>query len=492
MRFALNGRQLMMNVKSSNGRVEFTKKAPAIYFSVALGVILLSSMFLTSVSAATPTFGAAFNLSNDTGSAKQPAVSNNGQSVFVTWTEGSGGIKFRASADGGSTWTPPTSSAATKLSAGSGCTGSAAFPVMFTQYQSSTDVVVAWSQGGQICVAVSTNNGGTFTKAHLSVSPSSGGITPAVAAAGSDIYVAWYQASPNCPVTPIVPAGSGCIWISTSTNDGSTWGAPAEVAPSGHGEPQIVASGHNSYMAADGVYFTASTNDGGSWSSPVLLFDETQFPNCSPFCFPREPWIAADGLNVYVAWEGSNPLQTSGTSPDYRDYGRVSNDGGMTWNPPLSTALPTLMTGSIKNDWEPENAAFGTNAILTFHDLSNNGIYITSTTTSGSAWSTPKLVSPTGQKSSFAHVFTSDGTNDFVMWGQAVSSGSAVWNAYVSYSGNSGSTWSSPIDISNNAVGVAAGNLDVTLFALSANGIHCFAAWTYTNSGTSQIYFAGS
>ena len=117
---------------------------------------------------------------------------------------------------------------------------------------------------------------------------------------------------------------------------------------------------------------------------------------------------------------------------------------------------------------------------------------MTSTTNAGSSWSIPVLVSPTKLKSRFAHVFTSDGVNVFAMWGQQVSSGSSTWDAYVSYSGDSGATWSSPINISNNANGVAAGNMDVTLFGLSSNGANCFAAWTYTNGATSQIYFASS
>ena len=78
------------------------------------------------------------------------------------------------------------------------------------------------------------------------------------------------------------------------------------------------------------------------------------------------------------------------------------------------------------------------------------------------------------------------------MWGQKITSSSSVWNVYVSYSADSGSSWSpAPIDISNNPTGVAAGNNDVTLFALSSNGIHCFAAWTFTNSGTSQNLLRG-
>ncbi len=149
------------------------------------------------------------------------------------------------------------------------------------------------------------------------------------------------------------------------------------------------------------------------------------------------------------------------------------------------------MSGTVSNDWEPENVASGTNAVMTFHSLANQGVYITSTTNGGSSWSTPvQIPSQAKGTSAYAHIFTSDGVNDWVMWGQ-VKSGS-VWNAYVWYSGNSGSSWSTPLDISNNAAGVAAGNQDVTLFWVSSIGTTCFAVYTYTSGSTSQVWFSSA
>ena len=96
---------------------------------------------------------------------------------------------------------------------------------------------------------------------------------------------------------------------------------------------------------------------------------------------------------------------------------------------------------------------------MIFHDLNNQGVYVRSATgvnTTTPNWGPLHLLSKTGIKASFAHVFTSDGVNVFVMWGQQVSKGSSAWDAYISYSGDSGATWSSSqIDISNNAVGQA-------------------------------------
>jgi hypothetical protein len=429
-------------------------------------------------------FSPAINLSNDAGVAKDATISNNGQNVYVAWTESSKGIFFRESSNGGSTWSPPTTGSALKLSPKGGV---AQFPVMFTQYQqvNTGDVYVTWAQtvtqanGSkilQIFVAASTNNGKSFTTTQISQNATNSQNTPAIAAWGSDVYVAWNSAKDS--------AGSGSIYVSSSTNNGQTWSKPVDVInPCRNGEAEIVASGSNIYLVSDGIDFSASSNSGASWSAQVNLF-QAPFSQTSIY-YGREPWIAASGSLVSVVWEANS------TAPgiSYHDQGRTSTDGGLSWGPTQN------ITDPLKDNWEPENVAYGNDFFMTFHSLGTQGVYATSTLNVNSetpTWTMPVLLSPTKLTSSFGHIFTSDGVNIFVMWGQKISTGSSTWNAYVAYSGNSGATWSSPIDISNNAQGVAAGNQDVTLFALTSNGANCFAAWTYTNGGTSQIYFAGS
>ena len=90
--------------------------------------------------AVTPTFSTPINLSNDSGNARFPNVQNDGTNVYVSWTEQSGGILFRAGSDGGSSWSPPTSSPALKLSPSGGV---ASYPLMaeYGQY-----VYIVWSQ----------------------------------------------------------------------------------------------------------------------------------------------------------------------------------------------------------------------------------------------------------------------------------------------------------------------------------------------------------
>jgi hypothetical protein len=444
-------------------------------FSIPLLILLLvPSLFATVSFGATPTFGPAINLSHDSGLAQYPAVSNYQDHVYVVWSEGSGGILFRESSNGGSTWTPSTSSPALKL----GPKGHAQFPVMFTQYQAVTPgtVLTAWAEsaggsGLQIYAAVSTNYGVSFTTKQVSTA---GGITPTVAGSGSDLYVVWFQTS-GCSDN----SGGGCIVVSSSTNSGGSWSKPVELNPTTNGEPQAVASGSNAYVVADGIYFEASYNNGNSWSSPNQLFS-VPYPNEG-----REPWIAASGNLVYTIWEANS------TSPGvrYLDYGRTSTDGGVTWG-----AVQTI--GEGPDTWEPQNVAFGSNVFETDRSLRGGGVYVSSATGVSSespSWSAPLEVDSALSTSfaSYGHLFTSDGVNVFLLWGQAAGS-SSVTHAYITYSGNSGASWSSPINISGNTKGTAAGNYDITLFALSSYGTNCYAAWTYTVGSTSQIYFAAS
>ena len=463
------------------------RKKSLFLFSFTFALILIgsSASFFSAFAATTPAFTPAINLSNDTAVAKDATISNNGQNVYAAWSEGSKGILFRMSPDGGLTWVPATSSPALRISPKGGV---AQFPVMFTQFQKVIQgvVYITWAQtvtqknGSkvlQIFVASSKNNGASFTTTQLSHNATHSQITPAIAAEGKHVFVTWYSAQ-NA-------TNDGSIYVSSSINNGTTWTAPVDtINPSTAGEPQIVATGRNAYLTADGIWFAATYNNGSTWSTAVKLFS-TPLHSATSVYYPREPWIAANGSMVFVTWEANST--TPGIS--YHDQGVTSMNGGKTWGPIQN------ITDPLKDNWEPENAAYGGNVSMTFHSLRNQGIYVTAAlnvATSNPIWSKPVLLSPTGLKSSFGHVFTSDGVNFFVMWGQQISKGSSTWDAYVAYSGDGGMSWSKPIDISNNNQGQAAGNKDVTLFALSSNGAHCFAAWTFTNGATSQIYFAAS
>src|ERR1700692_673996 len=81
-----------------------------VYFVGAILVLaspISDSTFASTHLTPSPVFYPAKNLSNDRRHAIDPAVANNGQNVYVAWSEGNYGILFRMSPDGGVTWNPP-------------------------------------------------------------------------------------------------------------------------------------------------------------------------------------------------------------------------------------------------------------------------------------------------------------------------------------------------------------------------------------------------
>ena len=252
-----------------------SKTRVTIIFGTSLSAIFLlsSGIFVVAGATSLPTFAPAFNLSNDGFRATDSNVQNSGSNVYVVWTEGPHGIYFRASSDDGTTWNPPTSSSALKISSSRGNTNA---PLMT---DSGNYVYIVWPQSSQIYFAVSTNNGASFS-APLVVSTSGvTSLTPVIAAYGSDVYVAY--------------DGGGHSYVTASSNNGATWTKPF-LYGSGP-EPQVAAWRTNAYAIADSssratTAITVTHNNGVSWT-------KTGSSGGS------EPWIAAQGTNVIAAWE---------------------------------------------------------------------------------------------------------------------------------------------------------------------------------------------
>ncbi len=206
-----------------------------------VGIFILSAFSAVSLSSsattASPSFVAAYNLSNDGGKAQEPNVQSSGSNVYVTWTEGSRGILFRASPNNGTTWTPALTSTALKLSTKGGTTQA---PLMAAF---GSDVYVVWAQTSgaennlQVYIAVSKNSGETFSAAtQVAPMPDTPEITPVIAAYGSTVYVAW--------------SANGTSVLTSSTNYGSAFSAPFTF--SNIHEPQLAAFGSSGYAVADG------------------------------------------------------------------------------------------------------------------------------------------------------------------------------------------------------------------------------------------------
>jgi hypothetical protein len=389
----------------------------------------------------------AVNLSNNKINSTYPNVQNVGNNVYVAWSESSHGIWFRMSSNAGSTFGKAIEISPT--------TGVAQFPLIVAL---GTDVYVTWAQTIstgvlQIFFAASTNSGGSFSPAKVvDNTPTGTDITPVLAAAGNDVYVA-YDAS-------------GSSAVVSSTNNGGTFGTPFIYATGP--EPQIAASGSNVYAVADSFSRKAmpvavSNNAGGTWKITDISGGSG-----------AEPWISASGTNVIVAWETKGTGSIVGLA--------TSTNSGATF-----TKAFTLST-TTPDAWAPMTGISGNTEYVAYR--TNPGSvrsqeYAAVSLNAGGTWSTPVAIGIAGHDNSWPVTIPTNGGTAFVAW--YVTSGTSLstpWEAAVVETTNSGTSWSAPV-----ILGGSLGESDVATQAISSNNGVMFAVWANTVSGIDQVFF---
>ena len=381
------------------------------------------------------------NLSNDTYQATDPNIQNVGNNVYVSWSERSHGIWFRSSTDGGATW-----SATTRLSTTGGTTD---FPLMVA---TGSYVYVIWSQTvskvSQIFFAVSSNNGQTFSAAKIIDGSSTlSSITPVIAAYGSDVYVAY--------------DGGGSSYVTSSTNNGATFNTPLKYSSAP--EPQLAASGSNAYAVSDRTVIAVSHNNGNTWSILAPLGGS-------------EAWVSASGTNVIISWE------TKGAASQV--YTVTSTNSGTTFSKKV------LLSSSTPDAWAPMTGISGNTeyvAYRTFPGAVTSQEYVTVSTNSGNTWSTPATIGISGHDNSWPVNVAVSGSTAFILWYEKTgTSTTSTWQALISESTNSGTTWSTP-----SVLGGSLPESDVATASVASFGNTAFAVWTnVSSSANTQVYFS--
>ncbi len=436
---------------------------------VAIIVLLLFNPLITVANSGSSqvTFSTPVNLSSDKGSANYPNVQALGSYVYVTWSEGGGGILFKASDNYGATW-----NVTRKISTGS---GTARYPLMS---DNGSNVYVVWAQqvSGdlQIFESTITDHGyGTISTRQITTG-TEGFTVPVIASWGSDIVVGYGNGSVD---------DNSWAWYVFSTNAGSTWSKPSDygLACPGSGpcpEPQAYMWGTNMFVVADNG-FVYSANDGSTWNYINVNGN---------YCYVREPWIWGYGPNVYVSWYA--PPDTTNCNGNGADiYVTHSNNDGKTW-----TNASILSTDGQIN---PMVWAYGNSAwIATVQSPggSSSKIWVYTTTNGGATWSQAVLLSGSGQTSYPWTVSSSDGQNVFVGFSQKTSGGN--WAVKVGYSstggGGAATDWTPNVVASVGLTGNSGVAQDTADAGIASSGTHCYAVWQYSTSGTSQIYFSST
>lgn len=431
----------------------------SLFFVSGFALVVTSSLAV-----AAPTFSTPINLSNDSGNAQEPNVQTNGSYIYVTWTQLDEGIYFRVSNDTGSVWFPPVSLEATRLS---NKLGVASYPLMAAY---GSYVYVVWSQTpkedepAQIYIAVSSDNGYSFsTAAFVDNDASVAQLTPVIATWGSDVYVAWSQDSHS--------------YVAASTNNGASFGTPFEYST--YHEPQLAASGSYGYAIADGgsLYVNANNGATGDWIK-VSPKD----------CCGAEPWIMASGSNVVATWETkTNQSQIYATSS--QNYGKIGS-----WS-----AVQNLSPG-VNDSWAPMLGIQGSQVVIAWRTNPGGTLaqeYIVASNNAGVSWSAPLNIGLPSRINAWPFTVSVSNGNVFTMWSEKVNSNNAstAWQTLAEYGSYNGSAWSfsSPptsLTGSNPTFG-AMPEQDIATGAIIASSTNAYAVWQ-NNATTSQIYFSAS
>lgn len=426
--------------------------------------MVILGLAVTCVPAQAQQFSATKNVSNDSDYSYTPqiAVDSNG-TIYMAWeddTATNSNILFTRSTDGGVTFSTPIN-----LSNTSGDSFNPRIAV-----GSAGNVYVVWEDDTPgntvIMFSHSTNAGVSFsTPINLSNSSADSSTQQIAVDSSGNIYVVWENDTLNLG-----------IFLSRSTDGGATFSAPATLStnPSGSYSPQVAVglSGNLSVVweddansAAD-ISFTYSTDHGATFATPASL----SYHNANSM----SAQVAIDlSGNIDVVWENN--------SLGYFDiFFSRSADNGVTFSTPADISdgsgeaqdpqITLDAKGNINVVWEDNTPP-----------SINPDIYFARSGNGGTTFSSPVNVSNDAGISANPFLTVDAAANIDVAWEDNTPGNRDI---FFSRSTDSGATFSSPLNLSNDpglslAVDMAAdksGNLNVT--------------WQDATPGISQVFFS--
>jgi hypothetical protein len=275
-------------------------------------------------------FGSPVRITTNTGNSLEPSVAAVGSNVYVAWSDdtpvtGSGTepeIWLRASSNNGASFGSPV-----RLTTNTGISESASVAAaedyVYVAWQDWTPVSGSGS-APEIWMRVSSNNGASFGSAIRLTTNAGASWEPSVAAVGNYIYVAWSDS------TSVSGSGSAPeVWMRVSSNNGASFGSAIRITTNtGTSQyPSVAAAGSNVYVAWEDntpvtgsgalseIWMRVSSNSGASFGSAIRITTNTGTSADSS--------VAAAGSNVYVAWN-DNTLVT-GSGGTYEIWSRVGS-----------------------------------------------------------------------------------------------------------------------------------------------------------------------
>ena len=253
------------------------------------------------------------------------SIATSGKFVYATWISTSRWIAYkgtaprvlylRRNANHGSRTAWNTTKRLTSLS------GRVDYP---TVAAAGSNVYVAYtdSGAGSVKIKISRDRAATWktvTLGSTAWSTNSGRYgLPRIAASGNTVVVAWLSNS------------SGAVKARVSTDAGRSWSAVGSLSPTSTDLPAVAALGSRAAVAwTDGSSAVVRIRSGGAWSAPK----STVIPNGAAYTHSYGPAVALNGTaGVGVAWTGCVTACESWTSSTRADLvWSESRDGGASW-----------------------------------------------------------------------------------------------------------------------------------------------------------------
>jgi hypothetical protein len=340
------------------------------------------------------------------------------------------------------------------------------------------DIHVVWqdTEPGQNDIFVSSSmDGGNNYGERIDISNTESASTNAQgASSGDEVYVTWQDAS----------FGTTDILVSTSTDGGETFGSPVNVSDNelDSSLPQIALSTTGTIYVVwqdlsfgnSEIFFSSSTDGGSTFGTPINVSNNDESSSNARI-------VATGDARLYVAWQDSQ----SGTTDIYV---ATSTDGGSTFGTPINVSNNEL--GSSL----PQIAVSGSgdsndHVHITWQDQTpgNQDILATTSTDGGSTFGTPINVSNMEGASQSPRIAIAPDNADAIhlVWHDSVSGTSDI---YISTSTDGGSTFGTPIDVSNTADNIST-NGRIAVFESD----NIFVTWQeLTDDNGNEIFFTSS
>jgi hypothetical protein len=432
------------------------KYSPRHLAAVAFSILLLTSLFAVIGSNA---IVASAEESNDTQvitselTDPNKVVAASGSNRFVVWqdhTTGNDDIMFKRSTDNGATWKTTVN-----LSSNA---GDSSDPKLVVQ---SSNVYVVWVQANSagdkfdIYFRRSSDNGATWgAKVNVSTNGKSG--FNALAVSGSYVYIAF-------------PSGDDLLFR-RSSNSGESFGSINPLSSNFNGALTIATSGSHVYVGWESSSLEPvvrhSSNNGGTWDSPSEL-PSYQY-GLDSFA------LGATGPYVYAVWQ-----EVIGCEEETELLFSRSIDNGATWADDVTLAG---CGGEGGNFVDYLVMAISGNKIFVLYS-DQGDINIIRSTDNGASWNSRNNLSNNPGSSLFSGIAV-QGSNVYVLWTQ-LNTDRTLADIFLKRSSDSGATWKSSKNISNNA-----GWSEHGLIAISGSNV--YVAWEDTTGGDLDILFRRS